>query len=646
MNQQNIISRCWHPSGIFAPFPREDIEISIPTRFEMQVEKCCHRLAIKSRKNQLTYNELNNISNCLAWTILNNYGDKENFPIGMFLDHDTQAIAAIMGILKSGKIYVPLAPSFPVSRSSYMLRDSRAKILVTDDKNLHLAKELVGDGIQIINIDHLAFNTPKKNPCLYILPDSYAYIIYTSGSTGPPKGVIGRHKDILHEIMRITNEKHICTEDRLTMFAPASVSGSIRDIFGSLLNGSSLFLYNIEEQGIFNIANWLIQNEISIYHSVVTLFREFVRTLKEKSEFPFLRLIRIGGEPVHKTDLELFKNHFSQNCIFLNGYGITETGTVRHYYMDKDTQILDTNIPVGYSVEDMKIKVLDDSGMDIGFGNIGEICVISSYISPGYWGKPDLTDKSFVPDPEEKSRRIYHTGDVGYMLPDGCLVHLGRKDFQIKIRGNRVEAAEVEAAIRSLKNIKDVVVIMGKSQNGVERLVAYYVSVDGSPLNVSFLRRALAEKLPDYMIPSVFVKLDNLPITPTGKLDRLSLPKPGTSRSELDVPYSPPRTPIEECIVEIWEQVLEIKPVGIYDNFFDLGGSSILAIQVALRVFNRFQIEVPLRSIFQASTVAEMASIVLQNQANIANPEYIKSILAELELLSEEEAKKIRKDLK
>lgn len=629
-NQKTILDKCWHPSGNFFEFKREDIESSIPARFEAQVASYHDRLAIKTKKSQISYADLNNAANCIAKAILSH--SERVKPVALLLEHDFLAIAFILGILKAGKIYVPLEPSFPVARNAYMFEDSQASLLVTNGKNMDLAKELTQNKSQLLNIDEIDLKTHCENPNLDISPDSFAYIIYTSGSTGQPKGVMGEHKGILHEIMRITNEKHICPEDRQTMFSPASVSGSIRDIFGSLLNGSALYPYNLEEEGIPSIGNWLIDNKITIYRSVSTLFRQFVSTLTGDEEFPDLRLIRLSGEPAYIRDFELYKSRFPESCIFLNGLGITETGTIRHFFMDKNIQFTESNVPVGYPVEDMEIIILDKSGKDAGINQAGEIAVKSRFISPGYWNREDLTNVAFT---NVENTRIYRTGDIGYMNPDGCLVHLGRKDFQIKIRGYRIEVAEIEVAMAEIDNVKDVAVVARKDQYDDQRLIAYFTPKKNTNPTVSKVRSLLAEKLPDYMIPSAFVKLANLPLTPTGKIDRRRLLEPGTSRPELDTPFIAPRTPVEQQVAKIWSQVLGLDEVGINDDFFDLGGHSLLATQIITRVFGAFQISIPIKSLFQSPTVADMATIIAQNQANKADPEDIERILAELESTTE-----------
>jgi acyl carrier protein len=267
--------------------------------------------------------------------------------------------------------------------------------------------------------------------------------------------------------------------------------------------------------------------------------------------------------------------------------------------------------------------------------------VRSLYLSAGYWGRPDLTEAKFKPDPQGGDKGLYFTGDLGFRLPDGCLIHKGRKDFRVKIRGYGVEIAEVEKALRHHASIKDVVIVARPNEAGEARLVAYFTSSTQPTPSVSEVRTLLKAKLADYMIPSAFVMLDALPLTPNGKVDRKALPDPGTSRPELDSAYVAPKTLIEQELANIWGEVLSLNQIGIYDNFFDLGGHSLAATRVVSQVIKQFQLELPLQSLFQSPTVAEMASVIAENQAKKLAEKDLNRILSELESLSDEEAQRL-----
>lgn len=626
-------SKCFHPNGRFLEFSREETDQSIPERFEKIAQKYPDRLAVKTKNHSLTYNDLNSTANRMAHTILNQRGRK-NEPVALLMEHDAPVIAAILGALKAGKFYVPLDPSLPHLRVKYILEDLQASYIVTNNKNLPLAKSLAGTVLDLVNIDELD-SPPDGNPCIAIQPESLSWVIYTSGSTGKPKGVIQNHLNVLHFMMNYTNALHICVDDRLTLLYSFSVNGGTHDIFAALLNGAALFPLDLKEDGFTHLCDWLIEERITIYHSVPTVFRQFVEGLTGQSEFPDIRIVRLGGEPVYKRELDYFKKLFSKDCILVNRLGSSETGSLRMYFANKETQISGNLVPVGYAVMDNEILLVDDAGNQIA-GDEGEIAVKTRYVSPGYWGRPDLTDAVFLPSPTGGEERIYRTGDLGRMLPDGCLLHLGRKDFFVKIRGYRIDIDEIEAALRECPSIKEAVVVARNNNSGDERLVAYLVPTVQPGPKVGELRRFLNEKLPDYMIPHDFVTLEAIPLTDTRKVDRKALPDPGTSRPELTTPYVAPRTPIEKELAKIWAEGLSTDEVGIHDDFFDLGGHSLSATRIIARVIATFKLQLPVRALFDSPTVAAMSVVISSKEGQKADEEDLKRLLSEIESLSEE----------
>jgi hypothetical protein len=281
------------------------------------------------------------------------------------------------------------------------------------------------------------------------------------------------------------------------------------------------------------------------------------------------------------------------------------------------------------------VLLLDGDGKAVGANQVGEIAVRSHYLSAGYWRRPDLTAAAFLADPEGGAARIFRTGDLGCMLPDGCLVHRGRKDSHVKIRGYSVELAEIEAALIELDGVKEAVVATKENRQGNQVLVAYVVPTEASPVPVGAFRKGLAEKLPDYMMPSAFIVLDRFPRIGPGKVNLRALPAPGTARPDLDVAFALPRTPVEEKIVEIWSQLLDVDQVGIHDHFLDLGGDSLLASRIISRVIEVFHIAVQLRILFDTPTVAHMAAVIDHALATQSKPDVIERALAEVECLSE-----------
>jgi len=366
-----------------------------------------------------------------------------------------------------------------------------------------------------------------------------------------------------------------------------------------------------KERGLDDLASWLIKEEITVFISTPTLFRNFARALNATPLFPRLRLIKLGSEPVAKADVGLYKQLFSSECVLVNWISTTETGNFAHYFIDHRTEISGETVPIGFPPEDVEIFLLDDTGQEVERGKVGEIAVKSRYFPPGYWRAADLTAAKFLLDPDAGDKRIYLTGDLGRMNSDGCLEHLGRKDDQVKIRGYRIEVAEIESALMNLENIEEAAVDARNDHGEEKHLVAYILPrFRNSPPSVTLIRRALRERLPDYMVPSAFVFMETMPRTNTGKVDRRALPEPKNLRPEIDDPFAPPTTPVEERLAKIWARVLGVNRVGIHDDFFELGGHSLSGIRLITAIQREFQLNLPLRRLFESSTVAGLAACI------------------------------------
>jgi acyl-coenzyme A synthetase/AMP-(fatty) acid ligase len=505
------------------------------------------------------------------------------------MEHGLPLFVAIMGVLKAGKICRVLDPSFPKDRSAFLLQDSHASLLIADGENLPVSSQGV------------------------------AFLIYTSGSTGRPKGVVQTHANLLHDSLIYCNGLHICADDRVALLYSCSVSQGMKITFAALLNGATLCPYDIRKRGVTQISDWLVRQEVTILFSVPVLFHQFVGTLTGHEFFPHLRVIQLGSDLVTPRGLEEYQRHFSAHTILVIRFGTTETGTVRRMYFDSTSPLKEAENAVGYAVEGAEVCLIDDVGAASPIGAVGEIVVKGRYLSPGYWGRPDLSREKFVTDPNGDGR-IYRTGDLGRLRADGRLYHLGRKDFQLSVRGYRVEAGEIEAVLLTQQNVKEAIVATcGSSTSaGHDRLVAYIVAFEMPFPTISALREAVRDKLPTYMVPTDFIFLDSLPLTPTGKINRLALPALDGSRPELEVAYSAPRSDLERLLAEIWEEVLAVAPVGLHDDFFDLGGDSLAASRVTSRVLHKFELDLSVEAFFDAPTVARMADVVRASRARVS----------------------------
>lgn len=622
---------CLGPTNPFIVFPPKAIEASIPTRFEQQVCLYPDRVAVKTAHEALTYEALNALANQIAWALLDRLGSGAE-PVALLFEPGAPLVAATLGLLKAGKIYAPLDPTFPAPRLAATLADTQARLIVTHSAHRALAQAVAPLGCQVLTVDAEVSHLATANPALPIAPDTLAYIFYTSGSTGRPKGVLHSHRTVLHAIAGFTNAMHICSADRLTSFYACGVIALMKDMLQALLNGAALHPFGVKSAGLVRLASWLRQEGLTMYHSTPTLFRHLCGALTGVEGLPGLRLVRLGGETVTRRDVELFQQSCAAGCLLYSGLATTESGgSIRKIFLDRETRFVGSVVPCGYASADMDVLILNEDGSQVPGDGIGEIAVKSCYLALGYWRQPDLTQAVFLPDPAGSDARIYRTGDLGRLLPDGSLEHLGRKDFQVKVRGYRVETAEVELALLEHPLVKEAVVVARAEPAGETRLVAYVVPAGSPAPTRSALGRFLQSKLPDYMVPATFVTLDALPLTPNDKIDRLALPAPAPTRPALATPYRAPRTPIEEQLVQIWSDVLGLAEVGVQEAFLDLGGHSILAMQIVARVRAAWHIDIPLRTLLETPTIAQMAVAIVCAQAGQMSEETFAALLHEVE---------------
>jgi amino acid adenylation domain-containing protein len=597
------------PANSFREFRREEIEQSLSAAFERKVQQNPDRPAVITDTETLTYDDVNRLANRIATRILETRGQGRE-PVALIVANDASAIAGVLGILKAGKISVPVDAGLPVARARAIITDSQATVIVTASNHLGMAQSFDSTAYKIINVDEIGVETGNENPPLSVGPTDLAHIIYTSGSTNEPKGVIDLHRNVLHHVMVVTNSSHYCKEDRMTLLRAPSSTGGLANLYSALLNGACLLPFEVQQRGVGQLGSWLLENNITIYHSSATVFRHFAQTLSNNTTFPNLRLIRLGSEQVAKDDFKQFQQHFSPECILVNALSCTEAITFCQNFLNKNAVISGDIVPVGYPVADADILLLDDRGAVVEPGESGEIAIRSEFLSPGYWRKPELTRTVFLQSAGDARGRVYLTGDIGRMCADGRLEHLGRKDFQVKIRGHRVNTDEIEGMLSRVSWIKEAAIVARGSSSGDKRLVAYLVLRSESGATATQLRDLLSERLPPYMIPSIFVILSALPLTANGKIDRRSLPDPPLSRPELDVAFTVPRPPVEDRLARIWSEVLEIDLVGVHDDFFDLGGDSLLAGRIVARVNQQFDSNILISDLFELATVANLSRLV------------------------------------
>jgi amino acid adenylation domain-containing protein len=585
-------------------FALSEIDQSVGCRFESVVRAHPDRVAVRAAGEQWTYGRLNATANRIARG-LQALPDRER-PVALWLPAGPTLFAAMLATLKAGRFYVPLDPGLGLARLQAILAEANAAAILTDRAGFSDATGSSGDRSLVLRVEEMAHEGPADDLGVAVSPDDLAYVLFTSGSTGRPKGVMQTHRNLLHNILKLSNGLGIVPDDRLTLLSSCSFGASVSDIYGALLNGAAVCPYTLSAGGLPGLRRMLMEEGITILHCVPSLFRQIANALDDGDVVARLRLIKLGGEPVLASDFELYRRRFPKGCIFHVGLGSTEVNVIRQWFADHDSACTTPFAPLGYAVDGTEVMLLDSSGRPTA-DDTGEIAVVTRTLPVGYWKRSDLTAKAFEPVPGREGQRMFRTGDVGRLLPDGCLLYVGRRDARMKIRGHWVELAEIEGVLNSLPEIREAAVAPGEGPSGA-RLIAYVVPTRRRP-TLRAMRQAISKRLGDWTVPASFLFVEALPRTPSGKIDRKALPVSGPSRPELEGRFVAPRNPVEAKIARIWCGILGLEDVGIHDDFFDLGGDSLLVVQLALEMEKQLPTPVPLASILQAPTVAELAEI-------------------------------------
>ncbi|HEY0173923.1 MAG TPA: amino acid adenylation domain-containing protein [Pyrinomonadaceae bacterium] len=606
------------PRQAFTEFVPQAVEQSIPERFETQAELYPQKVALKSSRHELTYQELS-LEAARVASVLRQEGGQAGDGVALLFNHEAPLVAAILGALKAGKQYVPLDPTHPAQRLVDILADADCEALLTEEANLPraelLARRLAARGarpLRVLNVERLGETLAIIEPAPKVWPEALAYLLYTSGSTGAPKGVMQNHRNVLHHTRAYTNALHLGAEDRLLLIASYTFDAAVMDIYGALLNGATLYLYDLKREGFEAMAGYVRESGITVLHCTPTVFRHFVAHLADGERLEGVRLLVLGGEQSHAEDFAAFKKHFAEGCLMVNGLGPTESTLALQYFLDHDSELRRQTIPVGYPVADTELLLLDEEGEESGLYGIGEIAIRSAHLALGYWRQPELTAEAFLPAEGAPLKRLYRTGDIGRRLGDQSVEFLGRKDFQIKIHGQRVVFGEIEARLSALPEVQAAAVVPQTDAAGEHHLVAYLVGAPDAELQTALIRQSLRDTLPEFMIPRAFVVLEQLPLTGTGKVNRKALPPVDLERRESEQALAAPRTPIEEILAGVWRDVLRRESVGINEDFFAIGGHSLLATQVVSRAARNFGVHLELREVFERPTIAQLAERVLE----------------------------------
>ncbi|RAM48827.1 MAG: hypothetical protein C6Y22_25745 [Hapalosiphonaceae cyanobacterium JJU2] len=584
--------------------------------FEAQVERTPNAGAIEFEDSRLTYQELNCRANQLAH-YLQSLNVGPDVIVGICMERSIELIVALLGVLKAGGAYLPLDPAYPKERLALMLSDSGVSLLLTQEK---LLTELPENQAHTICVDtnSIISQESDENPVCIAKPTNLAYVIYTSGSTGKPKGVMIQHQSLVNFTEAAIAEYELSVRDRVLQFASISFDTAVEEIYPCLMCGATLVLRTNEivssiSAFLKKCRTWMItvlDLPTAYWHQMVSELATANLTLPES-----LRLVIIGGEAALSKRVEMWKKYVGDYPQLMNTYGPTETTVVATIYTLLSSASLDQELqelPIGRTLRNIQTYILDRDLQPVAVGASGELHIGGICLARGYLNRPDLTEKKFIPNPfsNEPGDRLYKTGDLVRYLPDGNIEFLGRLDNQVKIRGFRVDPGEIETVLLQDSAILDAIVLAREDNPDNKHLVAYVVLIQGKTLSLSELNSFLKEKLPSYMIPSAFVTLEQFPLTSNGKVDRQALLRLDTTQREIKQNIIPPRTPTEEILANIWTDILGLKKVSIDDDFFALGGHSLLIAQLTARIRDVFFIELPVSCIFKSPTLFEIAEAI------------------------------------
>ena len=596
--------------------------------FEEQVERSPDAVALVSGTQRLSYGELNARANRLAHHLIER-GVGPDSLVAICAERSPQMIVALLAVLKAGGAYVPLDPNSPLERLADILEDSAPSVcLIFGAAGTRLRSALDGRAMPVLDLEadaaaweHLS---PANPEVAALRPEHLAYVIYTSGSTGRPKGVLIEHRNVARLFGSTESWFRFGPTDVWSLFHSVSFDFSVWEIWGALLYGGRLVVISaLTGYSPTDFHALLCEEGITVLNQTPSAFRGLIAAQRESASRHDLRLVIFGGEALDPAMLRpWYRDTRNAPVEMVNMYGITETTVhvTRHVLSSSDANRVGSS-PIGYPIPDLRIYILDERREPVPMGVAGEIYVGGAGVARGYLNRPELTAERFIPNPFVAGDRLYRTGDLARCRPDGSIDYLGRNDDQVKIRGFRVELGEIEAALLGVPGVGEAIVLARPDARGERRLVAYWLASGAEALPVTAMRSALSQRLPDYMVPAAFVRIEKWPLTPNGKLDRGALPEPGDD-AVAHVGYEAPLGDVEEAIAAIWRDVLSLDRVGRRDKFFEIGGDSLRSIAVVAKS-RQAGILFSVADLFRHPTIAALAASLKQPGASLPLDEFV-----------------------
>jgi len=595
------------PAEGYVPLDPNSAHGLLVQRFEQIVAAAPKRVAVVTDTQTLTLAQLNGQANAIARRLL-----RPDFPpntlIALTMAHGSEKVAAAIGVLKAAAAYVSIHPMLADQGIRDLCLHAEASIVLTDTENFDRTRRLAPPSAAVVDVATLVSDPVVDNPDCPVSTNTYYAIHYTSGSTGKPKGVIHTHGTEFNTVLSVATGRKFGPGDRIAFMQGFWTSS----LFGALISGATLHPFDLSREGLGAMKAWLLRHRITCYHGILTGFRQFLTTLQPDDFFPDMRVISVAGEPLLRADVVRVDGAFPSTCSLMNQYGATEQPSMTEFSVDRVALPSDGDIlPVGFPAPYTDVELVDEKFAPVDRGTVGELVVRGTELSPGYWRDPALSARIWPPDPAAPGQRLFRTGDLAVMDDDGCLHGRGRADQQVKIRGHRVVADEIENMLVEHPAIRAAVVVRDQVKAGHDRLVGYIVGQTDSVPTTSELRGYLGRRLPDYMVPALFMPVTGFDLTSTGKVDRRALPPPEIDIHARSGDVVAPANEVEVVIKEIWEHLLGEQGLSVEDDFFLIGGDSVLAMTMFLQMEQRLERQLPFEGLWlQGSTIRALAKTV------------------------------------
>ena len=590
-------------------YSKEDLLNDFWGILEQSINKFGSKALVVTKIGCLTFSQAWSTSNVVCHKI-KSVINQSKISIGIFARDPRVIIPSMLGVMKSNNHFVILDVTFPQKTIVSMINDAEVKIILASGDYVDTIRNMVDTSVIIIDVTEVNASLNIKTPSVKYCPEDIVQIMYTSGSTGKPKGVIEDYRYLIRSALTRRAAYSIEATDRILRLTSLSNIGSHLDVFISLITGSNIYFHDVKLEGFNNLPGWIRESEITLFAGPPTTFRSFVEVLDPDETFPSIRFFGSGGEKRLPSDMVAVKRHFPNVKQVGLSFGATEVPFAATSTVDIDKAIKYRELPSGIPHPDFKVLIRDSEGNEVPQGMEGEIVVYGNSLARGYLNEPELTKARFIEDTLNPGWQYFRTGDVGRILEDGQLLHLGRMDRMVKIRGVRIELDTIEKTILDFPGITRIAAKVFADDKGMKKIAVYFIAIDNIFIPKSDLRKTLAENLPIQQLPSYLIQVENFPITPSGKIDFERLPTPQMVRPELPNELIPPSSATEIQLTKIWEDCIGVTGIGVSDDFFDIGGDSLLGAIIFESIEESFGVALSLSELLKTSTIRELAKII------------------------------------